>query len=147
MTKIKPIEGYDYANYAKNTGINNDSISQQVIEQVYDLMLDGYSASEIHHALIEAYHWNSQAEKYVYNKAYKLLNEKTAKEEEYLKEKQLQRLLKLYRKCQANSDRKQELATLAEINKLNSLYIQKVELTNNEVIFRIDGEAEETESN
>ena len=83
----------------------------------------------------------------MYNKAYKLLNEKTAKEEEYLKEKQLQRLLKLYRKCQANSDRKQELATLAEINKLNSLYIEKVELTNNEVIFRIDGEAEETESN
>lgn len=140
MVKITPIEGYDYNNYAKNTGINNDAISQQVIQQVYDLMLDGYSASEIHHALIETYHWNSRAEKYVYNKAYHLMHDRTANEEEGLRDKQFQRLLSLWRRARNNNDRRTELNVLAEINKLGNLYVEKIELTNNEVVFRIDGE-------
>ena len=143
MIQITPIPGYNPANYGKATGINNDAISQKVIQQVYDLMMDGYGASEIHHAMVDTYHLTSQAEKFIYNKAYHLMHDVTASEEENLREKQFQRLLALYRKCKDSRDRKGELNVLAEINKLGNLYTEKIELTNNEVVFRIDGEAEE----
>lgn len=138
--EVKPIEGYDKTNYEKNKGIGDDTISALILDQVINLILDGYSYSHINNNLSPLYHWNSYETKFIYNKAMKSLLERANKQSENLKEKQLQRLLNLMRKCQAAGDRKQELATLAEINKLNSLYVEKVEVTNNEVIFRIDGE-------
>lgn len=137
---ITPIKGYNKENYEKNKGIGDDTFSDLIIDQMIGLILDGYSYATIRNNLTPHYHWNSYEMKYIYNKAVKGILDRSTKQQEDLKEKQLQRLLHLYRKCQAANDRKQELATLAEINKLNSLYVEKVEVTNNEVIFRIDGE-------
>lgn len=141
--QVKPIEGYDKDNYEKNKAIGDDTPSDLIIDQVINLILDGYSYSHINNNLSPMYHWNSYEMKFIYNKAMKSLKDRANKQSEDLKEKQLQRLLNLMRKCQAANDRRQELATLAEINKLNSLYVEKVEVTNNEVVFRIDGEEAE----
>lgn len=143
---IEPIKGYDKKNYGKMTGINNDEISQQVIRQVYDLMIDGYTFPEINPALVKAYGWNSQSVRYVYNKAYNLLNDISTKQEERLKEKQITRLLRVYREAMDVHDRQAQIKALAEINKMTGMYVNKVEFSNNEVVFRIDGEdREETE--
>ena len=140
MINIEPIKGYDQSNYEKTKGISDDSFSILIVDQVVDLILEGWAYQTIANALCPIYHWNSYQMKFIYAKAMKELLNRSNKQSEDLKEKQLQRLLRLYRKCQDANDRKQELATLAEINKLNSLYVEKVELTNNEVVFRIDGE-------
>lgn len=139
---VKPIDGYNKENYEKNKGIGDDTFSDLIIDQVINLILDGYSYNTIRNALTPYYHWNSYEMKFVYNKSVKQMLDRSNKQIDNLKEKQLQRLLNLMRKCQASNDRKGELAVLAEINKLNSLYVEKVEVTNNEVIFRIDGEEE-----
>lgn len=138
--RIEPVANYDKTNYRKGQAIGDDTISYLVLEQVIDLILEGYSFESIHEVVTPAYGWNSYEFKFIYNKAMKVMRDRANKQSENLKEKQLQRLLKLWRRCEKNNDRRAELAVLAEINKLNNLYIEKIELTNNEVVFRIDGE-------
>ena len=130
---IIPIEGYDPKNYSYKHGIDitgNDVISQKVIEQISNLILSGYTDSTIKNKLYEAYKVNSYQAQTIINKAHKYLSDYTEEQEKNLLHKQNSRLFGLYRAAMNKGDNKTALQVLAEINKLNKLYVQKIEISN-----------------
>lgn len=136
---IDPIEGYKWSNYDKRYGINpsgDDIPSNLVIEQVENLILDGYSDSTIYCALTNVYKMNSYSAKFIVRKAHDTLLKKEEKQTENMLQKQNSRLFKLYRKALEKCDEKTALSILAEINKLNSLYTKRIEISSN--VFTLD---------
>ena len=130
--ELEKVKGYDVKNYDKKKGIANpaeDKISNEVVEQVMDLILQGYAFNTISHALGDTYHQNSYQTRHIYHCAEKALLEKSRKQSDDIREKQLQRLLTLYRRAVDIGDRTTELNTLKEINKMQNLYVNKVEVS------------------
>ena len=130
---IIPIEGYDPKNYSYKHGIDitgNDVISQKVIEQISNLILSGYTDSTIKNKLYEAYKVNSYQAQTIINKAHKYLSDFTEEQEKNLLHKQNSRLFGLYRSAMNKGDNKTALQVLQEINRLNKLYVQKIEISN-----------------
>lgn len=130
---LEPVEGYKWSNYDKRYGINptgDDIPSNLVVEQVENLILDGYSDSTIYTALYTAYGMNSFSARFITRKAHSSLLKKEETQEENILHKQNFRLFKLYRKALEKGDERTALAILAEINKLNKLYTQKIEICN-----------------
>lgn len=131
---LEPIEGYDWHNYDKKKGINpsgDDILSNLVIEQVENLILDGYSDSTIYNALYQTYGMNSWSVRFITRKAHSSILKKQEKQEESLLQKQNFRLFKLYRDALEKNDQKTALSILQEVNRLNKLYVQKIEISSN----------------
>ena len=129
---LEPIEGYDWHNYDKKQGINpsgDDILSNLVVEQVENLVLDGYSDSSIYDILYNTYGMNSWSVRFIVRKAHNTLLKKQEKQEENLLKKQNMRLFKLYRAALEREDHKSALSILQEINKLNRLYVNKIEIS------------------
>lgn len=129
---LEPIEGYDWHNYDKKQGINpsgDDILSNLVIEQVENLILDGYSDYTIYNALYQTYGMNSWSVRFIVRKAHSTLLKKQEKQEENLLKKQNFRLFKLYRDALEKNDQKTALEVLKEVNKLNRLYVNKIEIS------------------
>lgn len=136
---IDPVEGYKWENYEKRYGINpsgDDIPSNLVIEQVENLILDGYTDSTIYSALTNTYKMNSYSAKFIVRKAHDTLLKKEEKQEENMLQKQNFRLFKLYRKAIEKGDEKTALSILSEINKLNSLYTKRIEVSTD--VFTLD---------
>lgn len=130
---ITPVEGYDPKNYPYKQGIDatgNDVISQKVIEQISNLILSGYTDATIKNKLWEVYGVNSYQVKFMIGKAHKYLSDFTEEQEKNLLHKQNSRLFGLYRSAMNKGDNKTALQVLQEINKLNKLYVQKIEISN-----------------
>ena len=132
-TKIlEPVPGYDWKKYDKKKGINpsnDDILSNLVVEQVENLILDGYSDSSIYDILYNTYGMNSWSVRFIVRKAHSTLLKKQEKQEENLLKKQNMRLFKLYRAALEREDHKSALMILQEINKLNKLYVNKIEIS------------------
>ena len=129
---IIPIEGYDPKNYSYKHGIDitlNDVISQKIVSQISDLILCGYTDSTIKNKLYEAYKVNSYQAQTIINKAHKYLSDYTEEQEKNLLHKQNSRLFGLYRAAMNKGDNKTALSILQEINKLNRLYVNKIEIS------------------
>ena len=129
---IVPIEGYDPKNYPYKHGIDitlNDVISQKVVSQISDLILCGYTDSTIKNKLYEAYKVNSYQAQTIINKAHKYLSDFTEEQEKNLLHKQNSRLFGLYRAAMNKGDNKTALEVLKEVNKLNRLYVNKIEIS------------------
>ena len=129
---LEPIEGYDWHNYDKKQGINpsgDDILSNLVVESVENLILDGYSDSSIYDILYNTYGMNSWSVRFIVRKAHSTLLKKQEKQEENLLKKQNMRLFKLYRAALEREDHKSALSILQEINKLNRLYVNKIEIS------------------
>ena len=129
---IVPIEGYDPKNYSYKHGIDitlNDVISQKIVSQISDLILCGYTDSTIKNKLYEAYKVNSYQAQTIINKAHKYLSDYTEEQEKNLLHKQNSRLFGLYRAAMNKGDNKTALQVLQEINKLNRLYVNKIEIS------------------
>lgn len=129
---IVPIEGYDPKNYPYKQGIDatgNDVISQKVIEQISNLILAGYTDATIKNKLWETYGVNSYQVKFMIGKAHKYLSDFTEEQETNLLHKQNSRLFGLYRAAMNKGDNKTALQVLQEINKLNRLYVNKIEIS------------------
>ena len=129
---IVPIEGYDPKNYPYKQGIDatgNDVISQKVIEQISNLILAGYTDATIKNKLWETYGVNSYQVKFMIGKAHKYLSDYTEEQETNLLHKQNSRLFGLYRAAMNKGDNKTALQVLQEINKLNRLYVNKIEIS------------------
>ena len=129
---IVPIEGYDPKNYSYKHGIDitlNDVISQKIVSQISDLILCGYTDSTIKNKLYEAYKVNSYQAQTIINKAHKYLSDYTEEQEKNLLHKQNSRLFGLYRAAMNKGDNKTALQVLQEINKLNRLYVSKIEIS------------------
>ena len=129
---LEPIEGYDWHNYDKKQGINpsgDDILSNLVVESVENLILDGYSDSSIYDALYNTYGMNSWSVRFIVRKAHSSILKKQEKQEENLLKKQNMRLFKLYRAALEREDNKSALMILQEINKLNKLYVNKIEIS------------------
>ena len=129
---LEPIEGYDWHNYNKKQGIDPtgvDILSNLVVEQVENLVLDGYSDSSIYDILYNTYGMNSWSVRFIVRKAHSTLLKKQEKQEENLLKKQNMRLFKLYRAALEREDHKSALMILQEINKLNKLYVNKIEIS------------------
>lgn len=139
-TKIlEPVEGYKWSNYDKRQGIDGtltDIPSQLVVEQVENLILDGYSDGTIYCALTNVYKMNSYSARFIVRKAHYTLLKKEEKQEENMLQKQNFRLFKLYRKALEKGDEKTALSILSEINKLNSLYTKRIEVSTD--VFTLD---------
>lgn len=136
---MKPVDGYEWKNYDKRYGIDGtltDIPSQLVVEQTMNLILDGYSDGTVYDALVRTYNMNSYSAKFIVRKAHDVLLKKEEKQEENMLQKQNLRLFKLYRKALEKGDEKTALSILSEINKLNSLYTKKIEISSN--IFTLD---------
>ena len=136
---IIPIEGYDPKNYPYKQGIDatgNDVISQKVIEQISNLILAGYTDATIKNKLWETYGVNSYQVKFMIGKAHKYLSDFTEEQETNLLHKQNSRLFGLYRSAMNKNDHKTALQVLQEINKLNRLYVNKIEISND--VFTLD---------
>lgn len=136
---LEPVEGYKWSNYDKRYGINptgDDIPSNLVVEQVENLILDGYSDSTIYNALYATYGLNSYSARFITRKAHSSLLKKEESQEANILHKQNFRLFKLYRKALEKGDDKTALSILAEINKLNKLYTQKIEISSN--IYTLD---------
>ena len=130
--KLEPVEGYDWRNYDKKKGIDPtgiDVVSNKVIDQAADLLLGGYSEATARDILYETYGLNSYSAKIILGKAYTKLYADEKKEEENLLKKQNMRLFKLYRSALEREDHKSALMILQEINKLNKLYVNKIEIS------------------
>ena len=130
---IIPIEGYDPKNYPYKQGIDitlNDVISQKIVEQISNLILSGYTDSTVKNKLYEAYKVNSYQAQTIINKAHKYLSDYTEEQEKNLLHKQNSRLFGLYRAAMNKGDNKTALQVLQEINRLNKLYVQKIEISN-----------------
>ena len=130
--KLEPVEGYDWRNYDKKKGIDPtgiDVVSNKVIDQAADLLLGGYSEATARDILYETYGLNSYSAKFILSKAYTKLYADEKKEEENLLKKQNMRLFKLYRSALEREDHKSALMILQEINKLNKLYVNKIEIS------------------
>lgn len=129
---LEPIEGYDWHNYDKKKGINpsgDDILSNLVVEQVENLILDGYSDSTIYDALYNTYGMNSWSVRFIVRKAHSTLIKKQESQEENILKKQNFRLFKLYRSALEKNDIKTSLEVLKEVNKLNRLYVNKIEIS------------------
>lgn len=130
--KLEPVEGYDWRNYDKKKGIDPtgiDVVSNKVIDQAADLLLGGYSEATARDILYETYGLNSYSAKFILGKAYTKLYADEKKEEENLLKKQNMRLFRLYRSALEREDHKSALMILQEINKLNKLYVNKIEIS------------------
>ena len=129
---IVSIEGYDPKNYPYKQGIDatgNDILSQKVIEQISNLILSGYTDATIKNKLWEVYGVNSYQVKFMIGKAHKYLSDYTEEQEKNLLHKQNSRLFGLYRAAMNKGDNKTALQVLQEINKLNKLYVNKIEIS------------------
>ena len=130
--KLEPVEGYDRHNYDKKKGIDPtgiDVVSNKVIDQAVELLLGGYSEATARDILYETYGMNSYCVRFIIGKAYTKLYADEKKEEENLLKKQNMRLFKLYRSALEREDHKSALSILQEINKLNRLYVNKIEIS------------------
>lgn len=139
MKNIEPIAGYSWKNYDKHRGIDasgNDIISNKVIEQVADLILAGYTDETCKTALYDVYGMNSYCTKFIIMKAHRYIMDFEEKQEQNMLQKQNSRLFGLYRKAMDNNDNLTALKILAEINRVNKLYVTKVEV--NSDVFTLD---------
>ena len=130
--KLEPVPGYDWRNYDKKKGIDPtgiDILSNRVIDQAVDLLLAGYSEATARDILYETYGLNSYCVRFILGKAFTKLYEDEKKEEENLLKKQNMRLFRLYRSAIEKNDHKSALSILQEINKLNKLYVNKIEIS------------------
>ena len=130
--KLEPVEGYDWHNYDKKKGIDPtgiDVVSNKVIDQAVELLLGGYSEATARDILYETYGLNSYCVRFILGKAYTKLYADEKKEEENLLKKQNMRLFRLYRSALEREDHKSALMILQEINKLNKLYVNKIEIS------------------
>ena len=130
--KLEPVEGYDWHNYDKKKGIDPtgiDVVSNKVIDQAVELLLGGYSEATARDILYETYGMNSYCVRFIIGKAYTKLYADEKKEEENLLKKQNMRLFRLYRSALEREDHKSALSILQEINKLNKLYVNKIEIS------------------
>lgn len=129
---LEPIEGYKWSNYDKRYGINpsgDDILSNLLVESVENLILDGYSDSTIYNALYQTYGMNSYSVRFITRKAHSTLIKKQESQEENILKKQNFRLFKLYRDALEKNDQRTALEVLKEINKLNRLYVNKIEIS------------------
>lgn len=129
---IVPVEGYDPKNYHHKHGIDAtgvDIISNKVVEQVANLILAGYTDSTIRDRLYETYNVNSYQARFITGKAHSYIMEYEEEQEKNMLKKQNSRLFGLYRLAMNKGDEKTALAILAEINKVNKLYVSKVEIS------------------
>lgn len=134
---IIAVEGYDPKNYPYKQGIDatgNDILSQKVIEQISNLILAGYTDATIKNKLWEVYGVNSYQVKFMIGKAHKYLSDYTEEQEKNLLHKQNSRLFGLYRAAMNKGDNKTALQVLQEISKLNKLYVQKIEISNDSFV-------------
>lgn len=139
MKKYTPIEGYDPKNYEYRKGINPsglDVISNKVIEQTADIILDGFADATVVDKLYELYGVNSYQANFIIMKAHRFIMDYEEKQEENLLQKQNSRLFGLYRKAMEKGEYKAALNVLSEINKLNKLYVTKVEVSSD--VFTLD---------
>ena len=130
--KLEPVEGYDWRNYDKKKGIDPtgiDILSNRVIDQAVDLLLAGYSEATARDILYETYGMNSYCVRFILGKAFSKLYVDEKKEEENLLKKQNMRLFRLYRSAIEKNDNKTALEVLKEVNKLNRLYVNKIEIS------------------
>ena len=130
--KLEPVPGYDWRNYDKKKGIDPtgiDILSNRVIDQAVDLLLAGYSEATARDILYETYGMNSYCVRFILGKAFTKLYTDEKKESENLLKKQNMRLFRLYRNALENNDNKSALSILQEINKLNKLYVNKIEIS------------------
>ena len=130
--KLEPVEGYDWRNYDKKKGIDPtgiDVVSNKVISQAADLLLGGYSEATARDILYETYGLNSYSAKYIIGKAFSKIYSDEKEESENLLKKQNMRLFRLYRSALEREDHKSALMILQEINKLNKLYVNKIEIS------------------
>lgn len=130
--KLEPVPGYDWHNYDKKRGIDGsglDVVSNKVIEQAASLLLGGYSEATARDILYECYGFNSYCAKYILGKAFSKIYEDEKEESNHLLQKQNMRLFRLYRAALERNDHKSALSILQEINKLNKLYVTKVEVS------------------
>ena len=130
--KLEPVEGYNWHNYDKKKGIDPtgiDVVSNKVIDQAVELLLGGYSEATARDILYETYGMNSYCVRFIIGKAYTKLYADEKKEEENLLKKQNMRLFRLYRSALEREDHKSALSILQEINKLNKLYVNKIEIS------------------
>ena len=130
--KLEPVEGYDWHNYDKKKGIDPtgiDVVSNKVIDQAVELLLGGYSEATARDILYETYGLNSYCVRFIIGKAYTKLYADEKKEEENLLKKQNMRRFRLYRSALEREAHKSALMILQEINKLNKLYVNKIEIS------------------
>ena len=130
--KLEPVEGYNWRNYDKKKGIDPtgiDILSNRVVDQAVDLLLAGYSEATARDILYETYGMNSYCVRFILGKAFTKLYTDEKKEEENLLKKQNMRLFRLYRSAIEKNDHKSALSILQEINKLNKLYVNKIEIS------------------
>lgn len=130
--KLEPVPGYDWRNYDKKKGIDPtgiDVVSNKVIEQAADLLLGGYSEATARDILYECYGMNSYCVRFILGKAFSKIYSDEKEESENLLKKQNMRLFRLYRSALEREDHKSALNILQEINKLNKLYVNKIEIS------------------
>ena len=147
---IVPIEGYDPKNYSYKQGIDatgNDILSQKVIEQISNLILSGYTDATIKNKLWEVYGVNSYQVKFMIGKAHKYLSDYTEEQEKNLLHKQNSRLFGLYRAAMNKGDNKTALQVLQEINKLNRLYVNKIEISSDAFVLDLGISDKQTTNN
>lgn len=136
---LEEVPGYKWENYDKRYGIDAtlvDVPSQLIVEQAMNLILDGYSDGTVYDALTRTYNMNSYSARFIVRKAHDVLLKKEEKQEENMLQKQNLRLFKLYRKALEKGDEKTALSILSELNKLNSLYTKRIEISSN--VFTLD---------
>ena len=147
--KLEPVEGYDWRNYDKKKGIDPtgiDILSNRVIDQAVDLLLAGYSEATARDILYETYGMNSYCVRFILGKAYTKLYTDEKKEEENLLKKQNMRLFRLYRSAIEKNDQKTALEVLKEVNKLNRLYVNKIEISSDTFVLDL-GLSDKTNTN
>ena len=130
--KLEPVPGYDWHNYDKKKGIDPtgiDILSNRVVEQAADLLLGGYSEATARDILYECYKFNSYCAKFILGKAFSKIYNDEKEESENLLKKQNMRLFKLYRSALEREDHKSALSILQEVNRLNKLYVNKIEIS------------------
>lgn len=130
--RLEPVEGYDWHNYNPKQGIDPtgiDVVSNKVVEQAASLLLGGYSESTARDILYECYGFNSYCARFILGKAFTKIYKQAEEENDKLLQKQNVRLFNLYRSALERNDHKSALSILQEINKLNKLYVTKVEVS------------------
>lgn len=131
---IIPVEGYDPKNYHHKRGIDatgNDIVSNKVVEQTANLILAGYTDSTIRDRLYETYGVNSYQARFITGRAHTYIMEYEEEQEKNMLKKQNSRLFGLYRSAMNKGDEKIALNILQEINRLNKLYVNKIEISSN----------------
>ena len=148
--KLEPVPGYDWKNYDKKKGIDPtgiDILSNRVIDQAVDLLLAGYSEATARDILYETYGMNSYCVRFILGKAFTKLYNDEKKESENLLKKQNMRLFRLYRNALENNDNKSALSILQEINKLNRLYVNKIEISSDAFVLDLGISDKQTTNN